>query len=268
MRDYLFALMGVLAFLSSNELLAASPVGWGDLRGHIIVEGKFPEKYLFRKGDPIYAPQSLLKNIQGKPLQQIGIHQEDLRDNSLQVNEKNGGLKHVFAYLQKYSGEIHPSLKDIAKDPVEFHRRSIYECEPRALFLRTNQVLEIYNETPETCSLHTYPLRNSGINKILPVEKESSELSLSHPEQFPFAVVDDLHAIAKSYWLILDHPYAAISDEEGSFELQHLPAGRHSLKIWFEKLGYIDKNYIVEIEPDKTTTLPPIKISAEKLLKQ
>jgi len=268
MRDTIFALIGILVFSPSCEILADVPMGWGHLRGRIIVEGKVPAKYHFRKGDPIYERQSLLENIQGKPPQQIGIHQEDLRDNAIQVSEKNGGLKNTFVYLQKFTGEIHPDLEDSAKTPVEFRRRSIYECEPRALFLQTNQPLQIYNEAPETCSLHTNPLRNSVVNRILPVEKGSTELSWLLPERLPFPVVDDLHPEAKSYWLILDHPYAAISKGDGSFEIQNLPAGNQTLKLWFEKIGFIDNKLIAEIEPDKTTTLPPIKIPAEKLLDQ
>ncbi|MCA9093757.1 MAG: hypothetical protein KDA68_09740 [Planctomycetaceae bacterium] len=268
MRDAIFALIGIVVFSPSFEILADAPVGWGHLRGRIIVEGKVPAKYHFRKGDPIYERQSLLENIQGIPPEQIGIHQEDLRDNSIQVSEKNGGLKNAFVYLQKFTGEIHPALKDSAKTPVEFRRRSIYECEPRALFLQTNQKLHLYNESPEVCSLHVYSIRNSGVNKLLPAVKESSELSWPHPERQPMVVKDDIHPEAKSYWLILDHPHAAISKADGSFEIQHLPAGKQTLKLWFEKIGFIDNKLIAEIEPDKTTTLPPIKIPAEKLLDQ
>ena len=41
-------------------------------------------------------------------------------------------------------------------------------------------------------------------------------------------------------WLVVkDHPYVAVSDEHGHFELQHLPSGEHTFVVWQELSGFI-----------------------------
>ena len=40
--------------------------------------------------------------------------------------------------------------------------------------------------------------------------------------------------------LIIDHPFAAITDEEGRFGLPELPAGEHVLRVWHERTGFLN----------------------------
>jgi hypothetical protein len=40
-------------------------------------------------------------------------------------------------------------------------------------------------------------------------------------------------------WLrIFDHPYFAVTDEDGKFEIKLAPAGNYSLMSWHEAVGY------------------------------
>ena len=63
----------------------------------------------------------------------------------------------------------------------------------------------------------------------------------------------DIHSWMKSYQLILDHPYAAVTDENGAFEIPNLPAGKHEFVIWQESGGRLEKEYAVTIKGDDTT---------------
>jgi len=36
---------------------------------------------------------------------------------------------------------------------------------------------------------------------------------------------------------VLDHPYYAVSDKDGKFELKSLPPGTYTIEAWHEKLG-------------------------------
>ena len=44
---------------------------------------------------------------------------------------------------------------------------------------------------------------------------------------------------------VQDHPYMAVTDEDGKFEIKNLPAGKHTFKVWHEKVGYL-KSVIID----------------------
>ena len=49
----------------------------------------------------------------------------------------------------------------------------------------------------------------------------------------------------KGVVLVQDHPYMALTDEDGRFELKDLPAGKLTLKVWHEKAGWV-KDVLVD----------------------
>ncbi len=47
----------------------------------------------------------------------------------------------------------------------------------------------------------------------------------------------DVHFWMASYVHVLDHPYYAVTGDDGSFEIKDLPAGTYTVEVWHEKLG-------------------------------
>jgi hypothetical protein len=43
----------------------------------------------------------------------------------------------------------------------------------------------------------------------------------------------------RAYLLALDHPYAAVTGQDGRFEIKNVPAGEHEYQFWHEKNGYM-----------------------------
>jgi hypothetical protein len=68
----------------------------------------------------------------------------------------------------------------------------------------------------------------------------------------------------RSHWLILDHPYAAITDAQGKFTIADLPAGDYEFRIWHETAGDIEKELKVSVKADQTTDLGEIKVHADR----
>ena len=62
----------------------------------------------------------------------------------------------------------------------------------------------------------------------------------------------DAHLWMRSTLYVTSHPYTAITGAEGSFQIQGLPPGTHTLKVWHEVLG--EKEVPVTIEPLAKTT--------------
>jgi hypothetical protein len=47
----------------------------------------------------------------------------------------------------------------------------------------------------------------------------------------------DVHPWMTAYVAVMDNPYFAVTGEDGSFELPHLPAGNYKLVAWHELYG-------------------------------
>ena len=47
-------------------------------------------------------------------------------------------------------------------------------------------------------------------------------------------VVCNIHPWMKAYILSLDHPYMAVTGEDGTFEIKNMPAGQHEFQFWHE----------------------------------
>jgi hypothetical protein len=47
----------------------------------------------------------------------------------------------------------------------------------------------------------------------------------------------NIHGWMHAYIGVLDHPYFAVSKEDGTFTISNLPPGSYTLTIWQEKLG-------------------------------
>jgi plastocyanin len=62
----------------------------------------------------------------------------------------------------------------------------------------------------------------------------------------------EIHSHMSATVMVLDHPWFAVPDEQGRFELPPIPAGLQSITAWHERLG--DTTLRVRIESGQTTT--------------
>jgi hypothetical protein len=59
------------------------------------------------------------------------------------------------------------------------------------------------------------------------------------PERGPGEVVCDIHPWMKAWWLVIDSPYFAVTDEKGNFEIKNVPAGTQKVVVWQEAAGFV-----------------------------
>ena len=61
----------------------------------------------------------------------------------------------------------------------------------------------------------------------------------------------DSHDFMQAWIWVLEHPYAMVTDSDGSFELSDVPAGSYKLTVWHEALG--EKTVDVTVTAGKAT---------------
>ncbi|MBI2095918.1 MAG: carboxypeptidase regulatory-like domain-containing protein [Candidatus Omnitrophica bacterium] len=47
----------------------------------------------------------------------------------------------------------------------------------------------------------------------------------------------DVHFWMASFIHVLDHPFYAVTGDDGSYRIDGLPAGAYTIEVWHEKLG-------------------------------
>lgn len=108
--------------------------------------------------------------------------------------------------------------------------------------------------------------RNGNVNNAISANDSMGiKLIYKQAEREPFPVKCDLHAWMSAYHLVLNHPFAAVSDTEGNFKIENLPAGNYQFKVWHErgdsgKPGLLESKYQVVI---KSGDNPAVEIKAD-----
>ena len=161
-----------------------------------------------------------------------------LRDESLVVNPRNNGVKNVAIFLRnKKPVHVHPSYADAEKTAVALDNK---ECQfvPRMQTLRTGQTWKVTSTDAIPHNVAVFAQRNDPFSQIIPQGK-ALEKTFARPESRPIKVDCSIHAWMRAYLIITDHPYAAVTDENGAFEIRHVPQGTRTFRFWHERPGYV-----------------------------
>ena len=162
---------------------------------------------------------------------------------------------------------MHPDLKQSAAKEVVFDQKGCRFL-PHTLFARTDQVVRVKSNDDLQHNTHPTPERNSDLNILMkPLDREGHVVDYKQPENVPFQVKCDVHTWMTAYWLILDHPDAAITDAKGKFVIEKFSAGEQEFRVWHERArpGYLNRSLKVTIRLGETTDLGTIKVPLAKL---
>jgi plastocyanin len=233
----------------STDVTDSATAAVGDFVGVITYDGPAPElPLLVNQGDAT-----------AKDADVCAAH--DVPDESLLVNTQAGnGLANVFVYLNKApKGTQSP----VPTEPVVMDQKGCTYL-PRAMLVRVGQTVLVKSDDAVPHNVHTYPERNSPSNAIVPPnDRGGLELVYNQYERSPVAVKCDVHTWMRAYQLVLDHPFMAVTDGEGKFEIRGLPVGTHKFRIWHERSDFLERGYEIEIKAGKATEIA-LSFPAEK----
>jgi hypothetical protein len=228
----MFAAIGLCAALSLCERSGAFAAadGWGNVKGAIVWGGdKAPER------PPI--------DLKANPDKMVCLKNGAILDETWIVNAKSMGLKNTFVWLQpKEKGAkmpIHPDLADVKIKNINIDQPSCMFI-PHAIALREGQALVAKNTSGIS---HNYkwsghPDVNPGGNVLLP-PNATKEIADLKADRFPVSVECNIHPWMKGWVRVYDHPYYAVTDENGGFEFKKAPAGEWRLMVWHGSGGWL-----------------------------
>ena len=236
----------VCALLVSVNI--ASGAGWGSAEGQVVLDGDVPDVApLVKKGDDT-AKDAEVCAAQTVP------------NDEMLFDAKTGGVANVFIYMRR-AADIHPDLKASKEDKVIFDQKGC-RFTPHGLMVRTDQVVVCKSSDGVAHNVNIQPLFNSPSNFIVqPNDSEGMEVKMALPESLPVTVKCDIHPWMRAWWLVLDHPYAAITDAQGKFKIENLPEGDNEFRVWHPKTGYIERSYVITVKNGETTKMEPVKVS-------
>lgn len=66
-------------------------------------------------------------------------------------------------------------------------------------------------------------------------------------------VTSNSHPWMRGFVFVFDHPYAAVTDDKGSFVIDNLLPGEYVLKVWHEGFGFQEKK--IRLSPSETANI-------------
>jgi hypothetical protein len=177
---------------------------------------------------PAQAPLAVTKD------QQACLAKGPILNEEVVVNPTNKGMANVFVWITDANGGKPPVPTALAKPKVKEVELDQPTCafEPHALAMQEGQTLIAKNSAPVAHNVNWLgsPAKNPGGNKIIPSGKEE-RISNLKADKKPVAVSCNIHPWMKAWVRVFDHPYYAVTDKDGNFEIKDAPAGK--FKIWY-----------------------------------
>jgi plastocyanin len=209
---------GDTASAGGNTVVASAGGGPGTIKGRVVLTGT----------PPTMAPLF----VAGADIKDKEVCAElDVPDERLILGTDNG-VANVFVYLKKKpkgSPKLQPS--EVA---MVFDQKNC-RFTPHCMIVPAGQTVKVLSDDGIAHNTHTNPAKNNGVSSLVSPNDREGELQLVYSRaEAPFSVTCDFHTWMKAYHMPLDHPYGAITDENGNFEIADIPAGDHVLVVWHE----------------------------------
>jgi plastocyanin len=208
----------------------------GEIKGTVALDGVAPKNAEIKmNADPV-----CVKQTAGSPQSQ----------ETFMVGKDGKSLANVFVYVKEglspdYSFDVPTESAKIDQQNCRYH--------PHVFGMRVGQKLEIVNSDPTLHNIHAVPKANTEFNNGQPIQGMKMDHTFTAKEvMVPFKC--DVHGWMNAYVGVLDHPFFAVTDEDGKFDIKGLPPGTYTIEAWHEKGGTVTQSVTVGPSESKDIT--------------
>jgi len=185
---------------------------------------------------------------------------EAIPDESLVVSDQ-GGIANVFVYMTKKP----KGMKFAPPESLAALDQQACLFKPHTLVFWSGIEFELKNSDKVAHNIDAKPAANGGFNENMPPGASVTK-SFRNTEALPFQSTCAIHPWMRFWTLVVDHPYFAVTDADGKFEIPNLPAGKHKFRVFQERVtggGQLERGIEVVVSPGQATTVewkyPPAK---------
>lgn len=194
---------------------ASGPTGSSTITGTISYDGDVPSlKPLNMDADPTCA----------------GKHDQPVYPDMLVLGEGDT-MANIFV---KITNEPEGSYPAPSEAVVIDQRGCMYQ--PHVVGVMAGQPLKFLNSDGILHNVHLLPKENRELNIGMPATLTEKETTLNTPEP-AFPVKCDVHPWMQAFVAVMSHPFFDVTDTDGQFTIENLPAGTYTVEVWHERLG-------------------------------
>ncbi len=152
---------------------------------------------------------------------------------------KDGKLKNVFVYIKDGTTADGKKITSFAfavpGDPVKLDQDGCHYT-PHVLGIQAEQKFVVTNSDPTSHNVNVQGKSNPPWNMVQspngpPIEQKFPRAEVLIPLKC------NQHPWMKAYVGVLNHPFYAVSAEDGSYTIKNLPPGKYTLVAWHERYG-------------------------------
>jgi len=159
----------------------------------------------------------------------------------------DGTLKNVFVWVK--SG-VPDRQWPVPSTPVELAQKGcVYG--PHVIGVMARQNIKIVNGDMTNHNIHPLPKINQEWNESQPPKGDDKLKSFAR-EEVMIAVKCNVHPWMRSYIGVVNHPFFAVTGDDGTFSIKGLPPGKYTLEAWHEKYGPKDVDVTVAPKESKS----------------
>jgi hypothetical protein len=221
-------LAATLGLILSLAIPSAAEEQWGTVKGKVTWEGKAVPV------PPAVVPEGLI------------------------VNPRNKGLKNVFVWLIDASDPknpkappINPAVKLAKEVELTIQAGPPRRFEPHAVALEKGQRVVFKNPTPAGDNVTTEGDPDDNPARVTAVLAGGAVKVALMASRKPVVVASTIDPKMKTWVRVFNHPYFAITDSDGKYEIKGAPAGKYNIVMWQEETGWVNGGKI-----GQTITIP------------
>lgn len=213
---------------------AADPATAATLTGRVAYRGPRPRLQKLRIDEDAGCQQ----------LNKAGLFEETVIVNA------GGALANVFVYVKRglEGKQFAPPPPEAMVTIDQNHCRFA----PHVFGVRAGQMIRVTNSDPLTHNIHPQPKQNREWNQSQEPGAPPLERRFVRPEMF-VRIKCNVHSWMRAYVSVMEHPYFAVTDAAGAFEIPGLPPGEYTIEAWQEKLGA--QEIQIKAEPSSRQTV-------------
>jgi plastocyanin len=146
---------------------------------------------------------------------------------------RDRGIGRTFVYLDGIEGE--GALRSAASLTVE-QKGCSYG--PHAMTLAEGRSIEIVNSDPVLHNVHARQAAEGGLQTVFniaqPVRGQRTKLDTHLKPGIVTLTCEAGHPWMTAYILVVNHPFVAVTDDDGRFVIEGVRAGTYPIKMWHE----------------------------------